>query len=30
MIELELDAEERKLFDASLEHVRKLVAEIQL
>jgi malate dehydrogenase len=30
IIEVELDAEERKLFDASLEHVKKLVAEIQL
>jgi len=28
VIEIELDAEERKLFDASLDHVRKLVAEI--
>jgi malate dehydrogenase len=30
IIEVELDPEERKLFDASLEHVRKLVAEIEL
>jgi len=30
IIELELDADERKLFDASVDHVRKLVAEIQL
>jgi malate dehydrogenase len=30
IIEVELDADERKLFDASLEHVKKLVAEIQL
>ena len=30
ILEVELDAEERKLFDASLEHVRKLVAEIEL
>jgi len=30
ILELELDADERKLFDASVEHVRKLVAEIQL
>jgi malate dehydrogenase len=30
IIEVELDPEERKLFDASLEHVKKLVAEIQL
>jgi malate dehydrogenase len=30
VIEVELDAEERRLFDASLDHVRKLVAEIQL
>jgi malate dehydrogenase len=28
VIEIELDAEERKLFDASLDHVRKLVTEI--
>jgi len=28
VIEIDLDPEERKLFDASLEHVRKLVAEI--
>jgi malate dehydrogenase len=30
ILELELDAEERRLFDASVEHVRKLVAEIRL
>ena len=30
IIDLELDADERKLFDASVDHVRKLVAEIQL
>lgn len=30
ILELELDAEERRLFDASVEHVRKLVAEIEL
>jgi malate dehydrogenase len=30
VIEVDLDPEERKLFDASLEHVKKLVAEIQL
>jgi malate dehydrogenase len=30
VLEVELDAEERKLFDASLDHVRKLVAEIKL
>ena len=30
VIDLELDAEEKKLMDASVEHVRKLVAEIQL
>ena len=30
IIELELDAGERKLFDASVEHVRRLVGEIQL
>jgi malate dehydrogenase len=30
ILEVELDGDERKLFDASLEHVRKLVAEIQL
>jgi malate dehydrogenase len=30
ILELELDADERKLFDDSVEHVRKLVAEIQL
>ena len=30
ILEVELDPGERKLFDASLEHVRKLVAEIQL
>lgn len=30
VLEVELDAEERKLFDASVEHVRKLVGEIRL
>jgi malate dehydrogenase len=30
VIEIELEPEERKLFDASLDHVRKLVTEIQL
>jgi malate dehydrogenase len=30
ILEVELDAAERALFDASVEHVRKLVAEIQL
>jgi len=30
IIDLELDADEKKSFDASVEHVRKLVAEIQL
>jgi malate dehydrogenase len=30
IIELELDAEERKLFDASVDHVRSLVESIQL
>ena len=30
IVEVELDAGERKLFDASVEHVRKLVGEIQL
>jgi malate dehydrogenase len=30
ILEVELDAEERKLFDASLDHVRKLVAEIEI
>jgi malate dehydrogenase len=30
VIEVELDGEERKLFDASLDHVRKLVQEIKL
>lgn len=30
ILELELDAGERRLFDASVEHVRKLVGEIQL
>jgi malate dehydrogenase len=30
IIEIELDAEERKQFDASVEHVRTLVGEIQL
>jgi malate dehydrogenase len=30
ILELELDPEERKLFDASVDHVRKLVSEIEL
>jgi len=30
VIEVELDQEERKLFDASVEHVRTLVSQIQL
>jgi malate dehydrogenase len=30
VLELELDAEERKLFDASVEHVRSLTSQIQL
>jgi malate dehydrogenase len=30
VLEVELDADERKLFDASVEHVRKLVGEIEL
>jgi malate dehydrogenase len=30
VIELELDAEEQKLFDASVQHVRSLVAQIRL
>ena len=30
VIEVELDAEEKKLFDASVQHVRTLVAQIQL
>jgi malate dehydrogenase len=30
ILEVELDGDERKQFDASLDHVRKLVAEIQL
>ncbi len=30
IVEVELDGDERKLFDASVDHVRKLVAEIQL
>ncbi|RIL06951.1 MAG: malate dehydrogenase [Proteobacteria bacterium] len=30
IIDLELDAGEKKLFEASVDHVRKLVAEIQL
>jgi malate dehydrogenase len=30
ILEIELDGEERKLFDASVEHVRKLVADIEL
>ncbi|HET6304580.1 MAG TPA: malate dehydrogenase [Myxococcota bacterium] len=30
VLEVELDADERKLFDASVEHVRSLVAQIKL
>jgi len=30
VIEVEMDADERKLFDASVEHVRELVEQIQL
>jgi len=30
ILEVDLDADERKLFDASVEHVRKLVGEIKL
>jgi malate dehydrogenase len=30
ILEVELDADERKLFDASVEHVRSLVAQIKL
>ena len=30
ILELELEPEERKLFDASVDHVRKLVSEIEL
>jgi hypothetical protein len=30
VIEIELDAAERKLFDASVEHVRTLVEQIRL
>jgi len=30
ILELELDADEKKLMDASIDHVRKLVSEIQL
>jgi malate dehydrogenase len=30
VLEVEMNGEERKLFDASVEHVRKLVAEIKL
>jgi len=30
VLAVEMDADERKLFDASLEHVRKLVDEIKL
>ena len=30
VIEVEMTAEERKLFDASVEHVRALVAQIEL
>jgi malate dehydrogenase len=30
VIEVEMDADERKAFDASVEHVRTLVDQIQL
>jgi malate dehydrogenase len=30
VLEVDLDEEERKLFDASVEHVRSLVASIEL
>ena len=30
VIEVKMDADERKLFDASVEHVRTLVAQIKL
>jgi malate dehydrogenase len=30
IIEVELDAKERKMFDASVEHVKALVEQIQL
>ena len=30
VVEVEMDEEERKLFDASVEHVRSLVDQIQL
>jgi len=30
VLEVEMNAEERALFDASVEHVKKLVAEIKL
>ena len=30
VLEVALDADERKLFDASIEHVRSLTAQIQL
>jgi malate dehydrogenase len=30
ILEIELDAEERKLFDASVEHVRTLISQIEL
>jgi malate dehydrogenase len=30
VLEVELDADEKKLFDASVEHVRSLVEQIQL
>jgi malate dehydrogenase len=30
VIEVEMDADERKLFDASVEHVRTLVEQIKL
>ena len=30
IVEVELDADERKLFDASVEHVKALVAQIEI
>jgi malate/lactate dehydrogenase len=30
VVEVEMDEEERKLFDASVEHVRTLVGQIQI
>ncbi len=30
ILDLELEPDERKLFDASVDHVRKLVSEIEL